>query len=153
MLKKRQTNHSCHRRKYDLQREGYFTLLLVKTHRINSEADSLTRSTVRYTKFGKQSYCFTKWAGQTCAPLGGDYDLLGPFPGRTASGHGTNSFIHPGHFYSAPSSPLPLRSAPDYSTNTVSEFNAEAHRQLQVKDLPKVPTWRLERELNPRPFG
>ena len=21
-------------------------------------------------------------------PLGGDYDLLGPFPGRTASGHG-----------------------------------------------------------------
>ena len=25
--------------------------------------------------------------------------------------------------------------------------------QLQVKDLPKVPTWRLERESNPRPFG
>src|SRR6218665_2033151 len=54
-----------------------------------------------------------------------------------------HSFIHSGHFYSAPSSPLLLRGAPDYSTNTVSEFHAEAHRQLQVKDLPKVPTWRI----------
>src|SRR6218665_2748932 len=51
-----------------------------------------------------------------------------------------HSFIHSGHFYSAPSSPLPLRGAPDYSTDTVSVFHAEAHRQLQVKDLPKVPT-------------
>src|SRR6218665_1756710 len=56
------------------------------------------------------------------------------------------SFIHSGHFYSAPSSPLLLRGAPDYSTDTVSEFHAEAHRQLQVQDLPKAPTWRLERE-------
>src|SRR6218665_1840844 len=62
-----------------------------------------------------------------------------------------HSFIHSGHFYSAPSSPLLLRGAPDYSTDTVSEFHAEAHRQLQVKDLPKVPTWRLKRESNPRP--
>src|SRR6218665_1474749 len=64
-----------------------------------------------------------------------------------------HSFIHSGHFYSEPSSPLLLRGAPDYSTDTVSEFHAEAHRQLQVKDLPKVPTWRLERESNPRPSG
>src|SRR6218665_2428869 len=64
-----------------------------------------------------------------------------------------HSFIHSGHFYSAPSSPLLLRGAPDYSTDTVSEFLAEAHRQLQVKDLPKVPTWRLERESNPRLSG
>ena len=64
-----------------------------------------------------------------------------------------HSFIHSGHFYSAPSSPPLLRGAPDYSTDTVSEFHAEAHRQLQVKDLPKVPTWRLERESNPRPSG
>src|SRR6218665_1761083 len=64
-----------------------------------------------------------------------------------------HSFIHSGHFYSAPSSPLLLRGAPDYCTDTVSEFHAEAHRQLQVKDLPKVPTWRLERESNPRPSG
>ena len=40
------------------------------------------------------------------------------------------SFIHSGHFYSAPSSPLLLRGAPDYSTDTVLEFHAEAHRQL-----------------------
>src|SRR6218665_254028 len=39
-------------------------------------------------------------------------------------------FIHYGHFYSAPSKPLLLRGAPDYSTDTVSEFHAEAHRQL-----------------------
>src|SRR6218665_3791819 len=40
------------------------------------------------------------------------------------------SFIHSfGHFYSAPSSPLLPRGAPDYSTDTVSEFHAEAHRQ------------------------
>src|SRR6218665_578446 len=35
-----------------------------------------------------------------------------------------NSFIHSGYFYSAPSSPLLLRGAPDYSTDTVSEFHA-----------------------------
>jgi len=40
------------------------------------------------------------------------------------------SLIHSGHFFSAPSSPLLLRGAPDYSTDTVSEFHAEAHRQL-----------------------
>ena len=36
-----------------------------------------------------------------------------------------------------------------HSTETVSTF----HRQLQVKDLPKVPTWQLKRDSNPRPFG
>ena len=41
-------------------------------------------------------------------------------------------FIHYGHFYSASSSPLLRRDAPDYSNDTVSEFYAEAHRQLQV---------------------
>src|SRR6218665_4054848 len=64
-----------------------------------------------------------------------------------------HSFIYSGHFHSASSSPLLLRGAPCYITNTVSEFHAEAHRQLQAKDLPKVPTWRLERESNPRPSG
>ena len=47
--------------------------------------------------------------------------------------------IHSGHFYSPFSSPLLLRGASHYSTDTVSEFHAEAHKQLQVKDLPKVP--------------
>src|SRR6218665_2416238 len=49
------------------------------------------------------------------------------------------SFIHSGHFYSAPSSPLLLRGAPDYSTDTVSEFHAEAHRQLHGKGLAQGP--------------
>ena len=40
-----------------------------------------------------------------------------------------HSFIHSGHFYSASSSPLLLRGAPDYSTDTVSEFHAEAHNR------------------------
>src|SRR6218665_3680782 len=42
------------------------------------------------------------------------------------------NFIHSGHFYSASASPLLglLRGAPDYSTDDVSEFHAEAHRQL-----------------------
>ena len=54
-----------------------------------------------------------------------------------------DSFIHSGYFYSASSRPLLLRGAPDNSTDTVSEFHAEAHWQLQVNDLPKVSTWRL----------
>ena len=29
----------------------------------------------------------------------------------------------------------------------------KGHMQLRVKDLPKVPTRRLERDSNPRPFG
>ena len=44
--------------------------------------------------------------------------------------HFIHSFIHSSHFYSASSSPLLLRGAPYYSTDTASEFHAEAHRQL-----------------------
>src|SRR6218665_1035735 len=62
----------------------------------------------------------------------------------TCGRHEIHSFIHSGHFYSAISSPLLLRGAPDYNTDTVSEFHAETHSQLQVKALPKAPTWRLE---------
>src|SRR6218665_3338650 len=43
--------------------------------------------------------------------------------------------FRPGHFYSASSSPLLLRGAPDYSTDTnvgISEFHAEAHRQMYM---------------------
>src|SRR6218665_3401990 len=79
-----------------------------------------------------------------------DVELKSQHDIKTTFIHSFISF-HSGHFYSAPSSPLLLKGAPDYSTDTVSEFHAEAHMQLQVKDLPKVPTWRLERESNPRP--
>src|SRR6218665_3357289 len=32
-------------------------------------------------------------------------------------------------------------------------FTLKRHRQMRVKDLPKVPTWRLERDSNPRHSG
>ena len=53
--------------------------------------------------------------------------------------------------------PLPvrflLRSAPDSVRILCRSFTPKRHRQLSVKDLPKVPTWRLERESNPWPSG
>src|SRR6218665_1751254 len=62
-------------------------------------------------------------------------------------------FIRLGHFYSASSSPLLLRGAPGTARILCRSFTPKRHRQLQVKDLPKVPTWRLEQYSNPRPFG
>ena len=66
--------------------------------------------------------------------------------------HPFNSFIDFRYLYSAPSEFL-LRGAPDYSADTVSEFHAEAPEQLRVKDLPRVPTRRLEVDSNPQPSG
>src|SRR6218665_685749 len=50
-----------------------------------------------------------------------------------------HSFIHSGHFYSASSSPLLLRVAPDYSTDTISEFHAEAPQATVSKGLAQGP--------------
>src|SRR6218665_1415985 len=112
--------------------------------------------------------CIILWgelSGRKCPTQNGRRNCPGKLSGREVSGgncpgvlpytrvHSFIQFIQSGHFYSAPSTPLPLRGAPDYSTDTVSEFHAEAHRQLKVKDLPKVPTWRPERESNARPSG
>src|SRR6218665_2425397 len=44
-----------------------------------------------------------------------------------------------GHFYSAPSSHLLLRDAPDYSMDTVSEFHAEAPQATAGKGLAQGP--------------
>src|SRR6218665_589634 len=63
--------------------------------------------------------------------------------------HWIHSFIHSGHFYSASSSPLLLRSAPDTALILCRSFTPKRNRQLRVKDLPKVPTWRLERIRTP----
>src|SRR6218665_134419 len=63
------------------------------------------------------------------------------------------SFIHSDHFYSASSSPLLFRSAPKTARILWRSFTPESHRQMRVKDLPKVPRWRLERDSNPRPSG
>src|SRR6218665_2614384 len=61
------------------------------------------------------------------------------------------SFIHSGHFYSTTSSPLLLRSAPDTARILCRSFTPKCHRQLRVKDLPKIFTWRLERDSNLQP--
>ena len=51
------------------------------------------------------------------------------------------------HFYNASNSMIvPLRSAPDHSIDTGCDGvnTPKRYRQLLVKDLPKVPAWRLE---------
>jgi len=53
--------------------------------------------------------------------------------------------IHSGHSYSASSSPLLLRGTPDTARILCRNFTLKRHRQLWVKDLPKVPTWLLQR--------
>ena len=63
------------------------------------------------------------------------------------------SFIHSDHFNSASSSPLLLRGALDAARILCRSFTPKRHRQLWVKNLPKVPVWRLERESNPWPIG
>src|SRR6218665_1446693 len=59
-----------------------------------------------------------------------------------------NTFIHSFHF----SSPLLPRSALDTARTLSWSFTPKRHRQLRVKDLPKVPTWWPQRDSNPRPF-
>src|SRR6218665_791313 len=62
-----------------------------------------------------------------------------------------HSFNHSGSFYSAFSSPLLFRGAPD--TARILCFTTKRQRQLRVKDLPKISMWRLKRDWNLRPFG
>src|SRR6218665_1974304 len=62
-------------------------------------------------------------------------------------------FIHSSYFYIASSSPLLFRGAPNTARILCLSFTPKNHRQLRVKDLPKIPTWRLKRYSNPRPFG
>src|SRR6218665_3967239 len=40
-----------------------------------------------------------------------------------------------------------------HSTDTVSEFHAEAPQANESEGVAKIPTWRLERDSNPRSFG
>src|SRR6218665_2241380 len=63
------------------------------------------------------------------------------------------SFIHSGYFYSTSSSPLLNRGAPDTARILCESFTPKRHRQLRVKNLPKVSTWQLERDSNPQHFG
>jgi len=63
------------------------------------------------------------------------------------------AFIHSGYFYSASLKSTTTQRRFRHSTDIVSEFYPERHRQLRVKDLLKVSTWRLERNSNPQLFG
>src|SRR6218665_221199 len=51
---------------------------------------------------------------------------------------------HSRYFYSASSSPLLLNGAPHTARILCRSFTPKYHRQLRVKDLPKVNTWRLQ---------
>ena len=66
---------------------------------------------------------------------------------------GFYSFIHSGYFYSASSTTLLLRGASDTARILCRSFTPKRHRQLQVKALPKVSTWRPEWDSNQWPFG
>src|SRR6218665_1246211 len=61
--------------------------------------------------------------------------------------------IHLLHFYRASSSPLLLRGAADTAWILCLSFMSKRHRQLQVKDLPKVLTWWRQQDSNLRLFG
>ena len=61
------------------------------------------------------------------------------------------NLIHSDYFYSDCSTPLLLRGAPDTAWTLCRSFTPKHHRQLGVKDLPKVPMWQLDS--NTRPFG
>src|SRR6218665_3581736 len=50
-----------------------------------------------------------------------------------------HSFIHYGYFNSASSSPLLFGIAPNTALILFRSFTPKRHRQLRVKDLPKVP--------------
>src|SRR6218665_3572189 len=61
-----------------------------------------------------------------------------------------HSFIHSGYIYSTSSTPLLLRGTPHTARILCRSFMPKHHRQLRVKDLPKVPTGQPERDSNPR---
>src|SRR6218665_2999708 len=46
-----------------------------------------------------------------------------------------------------------LRGASDTARILCQSFTPRSHKQLRSKNLPEVPSWRLERESNSRPFG
>ena len=60
-----------------------------------------------------------------------------------------HAFIHSGYFYSASSSTLLFRGAPEYSIiYCVGVYMPKHNRQLWVKDLHKVTMWQLEQDSN-----
>ena len=62
-------------------------------------------------------------------------------------------FIHSGYFYSTSSSLLLIWGTPETARILCRGFMLKCHRQLRIKNLAMLRTWRLERNSNPRPFG
>src|SRR6218665_2518781 len=62
-------------------------------------------------------------------------------------------FIQAGYFHGAFSSQRLLKGASDTARTLCQSFMPKRHWQLREKDLPKAPTWRPERDSNPRPSG
>src|SRR6218665_213231 len=74
----------------------------------------------------------------------------------SASSSVSSSFIHSGYFYIASSNPLLLRGArPEsrHSTDTVSEFHADAPQTVASKGLVQGPDVAVRAVSHPRPFG
>src|SRR6218665_2269692 len=65
---------------------------------------------------------------------------------QKSEAHALMILIRSGNFYSASSSPLLLRGARDTARILCRNLTPKRQRQLPVKDLPKVPTWRRERD-------
>ena len=57
------------------------------------------------------------------------------------------------HLYSTSHSMSLSEAFPTTAIDTVGVYTPKRYRQLQVKDLPKVLTWRLEWDSNLRPSG
>src|SRR6218665_3047768 len=57
------------------------------------------------------------------------------------------------YFSSVASCLLLLRDAIDTAWIPCWSFTPKRHRQLRMKDLTKVPPWRLQRDSNPPLFG
>ena len=57
------------------------------------------------------------------------------------------------HFYSASHGKSLSEALLTTEIDTVRVYTTKRYRQLQVKDLPKIPMWRLERDSNPQPSG
>src|SRR6218665_2234712 len=57
------------------------------------------------------------------------------------------------HFYGAFHSRSLSEALPTTAIHTAVVYTSKRYRQLRVKDLPKVPTWRLEHDSNLRPSG
>src|SRR6218665_3253218 len=112
-----------------LSSTGWITRVSASPRFLSIISTTITTSSSPEKQKGQQQQHYLSIYRIYIAPLQGNYSGPGKKEALLYLFSFIHSFIHSGHFYSAPSSHLLLRGAPDYSTDTVSEFHAEAHRQ------------------------